>query len=65
MKRPIENVAASVRQRLLNGALARREQFELTLVRFGSERLLYRLGVSPHAGRFVLKGWHPVPALVR
>lgn len=56
MKRPVENIAASVKQRLLNGAQARREQFELTLVRFGSERLLFRLGTSPHADRFVLKG---------
>lgn len=56
MTEPLRNVAASVRQRLLNGAKERGEQFELTLVRFACERLLYRLSVSPHADRFVLKG---------
>jgi hypothetical protein len=52
----LANLAASVRQRLLNGARDRGEQFELTLVRFASERLLYRLSVTKHADRFVLKG---------
>jgi hypothetical protein len=31
-------------------------EFQLVLSEFAIERLLYRLGVSPHAERFVLKG---------
>jgi len=37
------NLAASIHRRLLNGAKERREDFQLTLVRYGCERLLYRL----------------------
>ena len=50
------NMAASVRARLLAQAKAANEEFELTLVRYACERFLYRLSVSPHRGRFVLKG---------
>lgn len=50
------NLAASVRQRLLNLAGEKREDFQLVLTRYGLERLLYRLSRSPHQGRFVLKG---------
>jgi predicted nucleotidyltransferase component of viral defense system len=50
------NVAASVRQRLLNLAKERDEDFHQVLVRFALERLLYRLAQSPHRDRFVLKG---------
>lgn len=50
------NVAASVRQRLLNRARSRGEEFEQLLVRYALERLLYRLHQSPHADQFVLKG---------
>jgi predicted nucleotidyltransferase component of viral defense system len=55
-KRLAANRAASVRARL--GQLARRRGVELQLVlsEFAIERLLYRLGVSAHADRFVLKG---------
>lgn len=61
------NLAASVRQRLLNQARERHEDFQLVLIHFGVERLLYRLSRSPHAGRFVLKGamlfsaWQEIP----
>ncbi len=51
-----KNTAASVKQRLLNLSRARGEEFNLLLVRFGIERLLYRLGRSEHASEFVLKG---------
>ena len=51
-----KNVAASVRQRLLNRSREAGEDYNLLLARYGNERLLYRLSVSPHAGRFVLKG---------
>lgn len=50
------NVAASVRQRLLNRSRETGEDYNLLLTRFGNERLLYRIGVSPYADRFVLKG---------
>jgi len=50
------NLAASVRQRLLNLARAQKEDFQLVLTRFALERLLYRLSQSQHASIFVLKG---------
>lgn len=50
------NVAASIRARLKQHADAAREDFNLTLTRYGLERLLYRLSVSAHADRFLLKG---------
>ena len=50
------NVGASVRQRLLNLAHASGQPMELLLTRFALERLLYRLSLSPHRERFVLKG---------
>lgn len=51
-----KNVAASVRQRLLNLSRATREDFQLTLTRYAVERLLYRLSNSEHRDTFVLKG---------
>lgn len=53
---PKKNLPASVRQRLLNLSKQRGQPFDLVLVRYGIERLLYRLGRSPHAGSFLLKG---------
>jgi len=55
-RRPITNVAASVRQRLLNLAHARGEDFGFVLSRYAVERLLYRLGRSRYGEDFVLKG---------
>ena len=58
------NLAASVRQRLLNRARERREDFNYLLTRFANERLLFRLAESGHRDQFVLKGatlfelWH-------
>ena len=52
----VKNLPASVRQRLLNLAKARRDEFDLVLARYALERLLYRLSVSPHRERFLLKG---------
>jgi len=56
MAKNTTDIAASVRQRLLN--LARKEQrvFDVVLVAFGLERLIYRLSVSSFRDRFVLKG---------
>jgi len=50
------NVAASVRQRLLNIAPGRGEDFGLVLIRYALERLLYRLSQSDFRDQFVLKG---------
>jgi len=50
------NLAASVHQRLLNHARATGRPFNEVLQRFALERFLYRLGHSPYACRFVLKG---------
>lgn len=50
------NMAASVRQRLINLSRERGEEYQLVLTRYGLERLLYRLAQSPHAEQFVLKG---------
>lgn len=56
MTKPPQDLAASIHRRLLNGARERGEDFQLTLVRYGAERLLFRLSQSPHADQFILKG---------
>lgn len=56
MKEPIRNVAASIRQRLLNQQRQEGGDYGQLAVRYASERLLYRLGVGAHANQFVLKG---------
>ncbi|BEP46189.1 nucleotidyl transferase AbiEii/AbiGii toxin family protein [Variovorax sp. V15] len=50
------NIAASVRARLKQHADAKKQDFNLTLTRYGLERLLYRLSISPHASNYLLKG---------
>ena len=56
MAREIRNRAASIKQQLSN--LARREGrvFEIVMVRYALERLLFRLSASDKADRFILKG---------
>jgi hypothetical protein len=56
VKKPVTNVAASVRARLLQDARGRKADFQLVLQRYVVERLLYRLGESDLRDRFVLKG---------
>jgi hypothetical protein len=56
MRKPLRNIGASVRARLLNLAKERNQPFELLLTRYVLERLLYRLGESKHRDHFVLKG---------
>jgi len=62
-----KDLAASVRARLLNIAKAQSVDFNQVLVRFALERMLYRLGQSAHADRFLLKGallftlWYDMP----
>lgn len=61
------NVAASVRARLLNRARETKQDFNLVLTRYAIERLLYRISISQHADRFLLKGallfdlWFDIP----
>jgi predicted nucleotidyltransferase component of viral defense system len=50
------NVAKSIKDRLLNIARKEGRAFDVLLVRFALERLLYRLSISAHSDRFVLKG---------
>lgn len=51
-----KNLAASVRERLLNIARKSGEPFDLVLVRYALERFLYRVTKSGFANRFMLKG---------
>jgi Nucleotidyl transferase AbiEii toxin, Type IV TA system len=53
---PKKNLAASVRERLMQLARARNEDFNFVLTRYGMERILYRLSKSQHEPTFVLKG---------
>ncbi len=61
------DIGASIRARLLNKAKAEGQDFNLILTRYALERLLYRLGSSSHAERFLLKGallfdlWFDIP----
>lgn len=55
MKTP-KNIGASVRQKLLNYSQTHGVNYNFLLLRYASERFLYRLGRSVHGERFVLKG---------
>lgn len=55
MPKEIRNFGASVRARLQNLSRETGQSFELILTRYALERLLYRLGTSAYADRFVLK----------
>lgn len=56
MTRRPGNVAASVHARLLNQAQPSGRSFNDLLQLYAMERFLYRLSISEHADRFVLKG---------
>lgn len=55
-KRQINDVGASIRQRLFDKAKATGRPFQEVLQYFAMERFLYRLMQSRHADKFVLKG---------
>lgn len=55
-KKTPQNISASIRQKLLNRARQRQEDFQLALTQYALERLLFRLGQSKHAKHFVFKG---------
>lgn len=67
MARETRNTGASVRARLLARARAEGSDYQILLTRYALERLLYRLSVSVHNDRFILKGallfvtWLPDP----
>lgn len=56
MPKVIKDLAASVRTRLLQLSKEKALNFDVVLVHYASERLLYRLAQSRHADRFILKG---------
>ncbi len=57
------NTAASIRARLLNISRKEHIAFQVIIVRYLHERLLYRLSRSRHAERFVLKGGNFIYAI--
>ncbi|OXU14652.1 nucleotidyl transferase AbiEii/AbiGii toxin family protein [Sedimentisphaera salicampi] len=52
----LKNVAASIRQRLLNKAKESSRPFNELLQYYALERFLYRLSISKYADNFILKG---------
>lgn len=55
-QKDIKNVAAPVKQRLLNKAKETSQPFNELLQYYGLERFLYRLSASKYRDKFVLKG---------
>jgi hypothetical protein len=61
------NIAASIRDRLLNKARTEKLDYNLLLTRYALERMLYRLSISEQRDQFLLKGallfdlWFDVP----
>ena len=51
-----DNSPASIRERLLRLARDKGRVFDVVLISYGLERLLYRLSISEHHDSFVLKG---------
>ncbi len=51
-----KNLAASVRQRLLDLSRDQGRVFDVVLVTYGLERLIYRLSISEYRDQFILKG---------
>lgn len=52
----MNNLPASIRQRLANEAKKRGIEFQRILVLYGLERLLHRISASDYRGEFILKG---------
>ena len=50
------NAGHSVFRLLLNHSRTHGKDFNFLLYRYGIERFLYRLSISSHADRFILKG---------
>ena len=56
MTRALRNISASVEKRLLNLSRQSGEDFQYVLMRYGLERLMYRLSRSVYTKEFVVKG---------
>lgn len=62
-----KNISESVRSRLKNIAIKEGSDFNAILIRYGLERLLYRIGESEYSNQFLLKGallfnlWYDMP----
>jgi hypothetical protein len=56
MAKGITNRAASIKQKLLTLAREQGRVYEVVLVRYALERILYRLSISEHRDKFVRKG---------
>ena len=56
MKKDLKNIAASIRQRLLNRAQKTHRPFDELLQYYSMERFLYRLSQSEYKDKIVLKG---------
>src|SRR5678816_1847535 len=56
MTRALRNISASVEKRLLNLSRQSGEDFQYVLMRYGLERLMYRLSRSVYSKEFVVKG---------
>ena len=55
-KTPLKNIAASVRQRLLNKSRSDVRPFQELVQYYAMERFLYQLSRSQHVNSFILKG---------
>ena len=56
MSKPPTNIPHSVHQRLMNLARSKGDDPNVMLMRYGIERLLYRIAQSEYSEQFVLKG---------
>lgn len=65
MTRALRNISASVEKRLLNLSRQSGEDFQYVLMRYGLERLMYRLSRSVYAKEFVVKGCHVASCMDR
>lgn len=56
MNKDVKNIAASVRARLINIADKNKRDYNALLRLYFQERFLYRLSISPHKPKLILKG---------
>ncbi|PQA87721.1 nucleotidyl transferase AbiEii/AbiGii toxin family protein [Hyphococcus luteus] len=56
MAKPPDNIAVSVKARLANISRATQTPFDILLIQYVLERILYRLSISSHRKNFILKG---------
>jgi hypothetical protein len=56
MKQNTKNISKSIKQKLLNYAQKNHLNFNMILIQFFNERMLYRISVSDYSSNFILKG---------